>query len=228
MHEPCQDHYELHLVERASLLAEDTTFFERLKTRWQNNKTIAISVFVVAALLSGIKAFDTFDQFFTKVSDKSPDIEAFNANTQPIYFQGRTLNLVGDDCTPIDKIVSALLEIRPRHVILRSHTSRVVIGPNLRLTFVRGTLIGNEIMARLEPSFAGNIVVVSFGGAATNEAEGEYSERVEVFLSNDASVLTGEKILTDSIPARYPWSRPLGRYAGHGRPWFASPCFLTL
>ena len=199
------------------------TYYERLKERWQNNRPLAIAVFSVVAILAGIGAYQKLSELWSDLTDKSGEIAAFNDNVQPIYFEGRVATLVGHDCSPIDQMAAAIVDIQPRLVIIRSHTSKVIIGRNRDLTLERGTLIGNELHARMGAAFEGKIVVISFGGAATEEAEGQYRERVEVSLSNDVDILVGQTVLVGAIPAKGSLERP----AEPMPPSAGSPCLLT-
>lgn len=203
-------------------MPEKKTFYERLIQRWQNNRPISVVIFLVVAALAGIGAYQAFSGFWSDLTENSEEIAAFNDNVQPIYFEGRVANLVDHDCSPIDQIARAIIEVQPRQVIIRSHTSKVNIGINRDLTLERGTLIGNELHARTGDAFDGNIVVIAFGGALTQEDEGQYRERVEVSLSNDADVLVGHTILAATIPAQgslLPPSVPI--------PSAGSPCLMT-
>lgn len=181
-------------------MPEESTFYERIKKRWENNRAVAITVFIVATVLTGVTIYQKVAGFVTDLVDNSAEITAFNTNVQPIYFQGRSARLVGDDCTPVDNIAAAIIKLSPQHVLVRSHTSRITISINGPLTLERGTFIANALHARMNGQYQGRIVVISYGGAQTSEDEGDYRERVEVFLSNDASVLAGEEIIAPNIP----------------------------
>ena len=130
-------------------MPEEKTFYERLVQRWQNNRPIAIVIFSVVAALAGISAYQALSGFWFNLTDNSEELAAFNDNVQPIYFEGRVATLVDHDCSPMDQIARAIIEIQPQQVIIRSHTSKVIIGINRDLTLERGTLIGNELHARM-------------------------------------------------------------------------------
>lgn len=203
-------------------MPDEKTFYERLIQRWQNNRPVAIAIFLLVAVLAGISAYQALSEFWFDLTGNSEEIAAFNDNVQPIYFEGRVATLVDHDCSPVDQIASAIIEIQPQQVIIRSHTSKVNIGINRDLTLERGTLIGNELHARMGENYEGKIIVIAFGGALTQENEGQYRERVEVSLSNDAHVVVGHRILAATIPAQgslVPPSVPI--------PSAGSPCLLT-
>ncbi|GGX69810.1 hypothetical protein GCM10007385_43780 [Tateyamaria omphalii] len=203
-------------------MPEEKTFYEHLVQRWQNSRPIAIVIFSMVAVLAGISAYQTLSGFWFNLTDNGEELAAFNDNVQPIYFEGRVATLVDHDCLPIDQIARAIIEIQPRQIIIRSHTSKVNIGINRDLTLERGTLIGNELHARLGADYEGKIVVIAFGGALTQEHEGQYRERVEVSLSNDVGVPVGHRVLAAKIPAQgslVPPSVPV--------PSAGSPCLLT-
>lgn len=203
-------------------MPDEKTFYERLVQRWQNNRPIVIVIFLMAAVLAGLSAYQALFGFWSDLTDNREEIAAFNDNVQPIYFEGRVATLVDHDCSPIDQIASAIIDIQPRQVIIRSHTSKVNIGINRDLTLERGTLIGNELHARMGADFEGKMVVIAFGGSLTEEDEGHYRERVEVSLSTEADVLVGHRILAARIPAQGSLVRPSVPIPSAG-----SPCLMT-
>ena len=180
-------------------MTKPKTFYESIQDGWKNNKTIAIVVFLIAGIVAIINSYETIDNFVRKVFDNSSEIAFFNQNVQPIYFEGRGFKLIGDNCTPIEKLADSIQSIQPKSVIIKSHTSKVNLGPNLTVTFRRGTLIGTELRARLVGRYKGSIFLVSYGGAETTKAESDYQERVEVILSNDVDSLKAYELPANAV-----------------------------
>lgn len=179
--------------------SNDDMFFDGLVKLWKGNKFTASFVFGVTVLLAAITAYSTISEFISKFDRRASILSSFNELTQPIYFQGRTIRLHPGEKEKLDAMAKKIAEIRPRVVLLRSHTSRVNIGINRPITATRGEWLSYQLIKRVTNEIGADndikYFVVSYGGRYADETKGEYQQRVEIEVSDVTDMLANEGVM---------------------------------
>ncbi|PJR13989.1 hypothetical protein [Sinorhizobium meliloti] len=174
----------------------EITFYDRLGAAWQNNKVLATMVFTVALTLGAIKAYTEITDFAMSFSSRQRELDAFNNLVQPIYFKKRYARLAPGQELHLAQIAVKLEELKPNIIILKSHTDRVQPAPNTALSKTRGEWIAGHLRFYLDPVFRTEYVVIALGGSESSAADDDYSQRVNISISDDRSTLAGATIIS--------------------------------
>ena len=159
----------------------EKSFYDRMFSYWKNNKTIAISVFIVVVVIALIKAYTEVAVFVQKINSTADRIAEFNRLVQPIYFEERFANLLDGQQDRIAQMIKDIKAINPPKIIIKSHTSRVAPAPNAAISWTRGEYIRTWFSD--EGIDFKKMVIVPLGGFLDKGLDKGYEQRVEIELS---------------------------------------------